>query len=160
MIQYSKTFALHVQTSWNQAHAPHLVKSFPKTPRTRSEASPFGGSHNYKTKQNKTNQTTFVDRWSHNFRLGTCISVKKGISCIMESQFSSRCMHFCEERLSIICTHTTSDVIYMFRQVGVKRFDAQILHQCGVSFLGAKPAIKKQKEIQVLECSSMTCKHK
>ncbi len=113
-----------------------------------------------KTKQNKTNQTTFVDRWSHNFRLGTCISVKKGISCIMESQFSSRCMHFCEERLSIICTHTTSDVIYMFRQVGVKRFDAQILHQCGVSFLGAEPAIKKQKEIQVLECSSVTCKHK
>jgi hypothetical protein len=33
-----------------------LVKSFPKTPRTRSEASLlFGGSHNYNTKQNKTN---------------------------------------------------------------------------------------------------------
>ncbi len=40
-----------VQTSWNQAHAPLLVESFPKTPRTRSEASPFGGSRNYKTKQ-------------------------------------------------------------------------------------------------------------
>jgi len=39
---------------WNQAHAPLLlVKSFPKTPRTQSEASRFGGTHNYKTKQNK-----------------------------------------------------------------------------------------------------------
>jgi hypothetical protein len=43
IIQYSKTFALQVQTSWNQAHAPLLVESFPKTPKT--------GSHNYKTKQ-------------------------------------------------------------------------------------------------------------
>jgi hypothetical protein len=34
---------------------PLLVESFPKTPRTRSEASRFGGTHNYKTKQNKTN---------------------------------------------------------------------------------------------------------
>jgi len=32
-----------------------LVESFPKTPRTLFEASQFGGSHNYKTKQNKTN---------------------------------------------------------------------------------------------------------
>jgi hypothetical protein len=30
IIQYSRTFALQVQTSWNQAHAP-LVESFPKT---------------------------------------------------------------------------------------------------------------------------------
>jgi hypothetical protein len=43
IIQYSKTFALQVQTSWNQAHAPLLVKSFSKTPKT--------GFHNYKTKQ-------------------------------------------------------------------------------------------------------------
>ncbi len=49
IIQYSITFALWVQTSWNQAHAPLLEKSFPKTPRTRPEASQFGGSHNYKT---------------------------------------------------------------------------------------------------------------
>jgi hypothetical protein len=34
IIQYSRTFALQVQMSWNQAHAPLLVKSFPKTPRT------------------------------------------------------------------------------------------------------------------------------
>jgi hypothetical protein len=52
-IQYSRTFASQVQTSWNQSHAPLLVKSFPKRPRTQSEAS--CGSHNYKTKQNKTN---------------------------------------------------------------------------------------------------------
>jgi hypothetical protein len=39
--------------SWNKAHAPLLVKSFPKTPRTQSEASQISGSHNYKTKQNK-----------------------------------------------------------------------------------------------------------
>ncbi len=29
MIQYSRTFALQVQTPWNQAHAPLLVESFP-----------------------------------------------------------------------------------------------------------------------------------
>jgi len=48
-------FALLVQMSWNQAHAFLLVESFPKTPRTQAEASRFGGSHNYKTKQ-----TTFL----------------------------------------------------------------------------------------------------
>ncbi len=45
------TFAPQVQMSWNQAQAPLLVQSFPKTPRTQCEASQFGGSHNYKTKQ-------------------------------------------------------------------------------------------------------------
>ncbi len=55
IIQYSRTFVRQVQTSWNQAHAPLLVESFPKTPRTWSEASQFGGSHNYKRKQ-----TTFL----------------------------------------------------------------------------------------------------
>jgi len=38
-------------------YAPLLVESFPKTPRTRSEAFRFVGSHNYKTKQ-----TTFLHR--------------------------------------------------------------------------------------------------
>jgi hypothetical protein len=33
IIQYSRTFAPQVQTSWNQAHAPLLVESFPKTSR-------------------------------------------------------------------------------------------------------------------------------
>jgi hypothetical protein len=61
IIQYSRTFALQVQTSsWNQAHAPILVESFPKTPRTRSEAFWFSASHNYKTKQNKL--PSFIDR--------------------------------------------------------------------------------------------------
>ncbi len=58
IIQYSRTFAPQVQTPWNQAHAPLLVESFPKTPRMQSEASQFGGSHKYK--QNK--QTTFLHR--------------------------------------------------------------------------------------------------
>jgi len=49
IIQYSRTFAPQVQTSWNQAHAPLLVKSFPKAPRTQSEASWFGETHSYKT---------------------------------------------------------------------------------------------------------------
>ncbi len=51
IIQYSRTFAPQVQTSWNQADAPLLPESFPKRPRTRSEASRFSGSRNYKTKQ-------------------------------------------------------------------------------------------------------------
>ncbi len=44
IIQYPRTFAPQVLTSWNQAHAP-LLEGFPKTPRTWSEASEFGGSH-------------------------------------------------------------------------------------------------------------------
>jgi hypothetical protein len=34
IIQYSRNFAPQLQMSWNQAHAPLLVESFPKTPRT------------------------------------------------------------------------------------------------------------------------------
>jgi hypothetical protein len=37
---------------WNQAHAPLLVESFQKEPKTWSQTSQFGGSHKYK--QNKT----------------------------------------------------------------------------------------------------------
>jgi hypothetical protein len=51
------TFAPQVQKchGTKQAHATLLInKSFPNTPRTRSEASLFGGSHI--TKQNKTKQ--------------------------------------------------------------------------------------------------------
>jgi hypothetical protein len=61
IIHYSRTFALQVQMPWNQAHAPVLVKSFPKTPRTQAEASQLGGSHNYKTKQNKL--PSFINGW-------------------------------------------------------------------------------------------------
>jgi hypothetical protein len=50
--------------SWNQAHALLLVKSFGKTPRTRSEASCFSGSHNYNTKQNKNKLPSFIHRYS------------------------------------------------------------------------------------------------
>jgi hypothetical protein len=70
IIQYSRTFAPQVQTSWNetkpmhpslsrafQRHKEHNLKSFPKTRRTQSEASQFCESHNYKTKQ-----TTFLHR--------------------------------------------------------------------------------------------------
>jgi hypothetical protein len=39
---------------------PSLSKAFSKIPRTRSEASSFGGSHNNKTKQNKL--PSFIDR--------------------------------------------------------------------------------------------------
>jgi hypothetical protein len=57
IIQYSRAFAPEVQMPWNQAHAPLLMESFSKTPRTQSEAAWFGGSHTYKTKQ-----TTFLHR--------------------------------------------------------------------------------------------------
>jgi hypothetical protein len=63
IIQYSRTLPQQVQKSWNQAHAPLLIESFPKTPRTQSEASQICGSHNYKTKQNKTNYLSFIDRY-------------------------------------------------------------------------------------------------
>jgi len=44
----------------SQAHAPLLLKSFPKTPRTWCEASWFNGSPIYNTKQNKLH--SFIDR--------------------------------------------------------------------------------------------------
>ncbi len=48
---HSRTSTLQVQMPWNQADAPLLLESFPKRRRTWSEASQFGGSHKYKTKQ-------------------------------------------------------------------------------------------------------------
>jgi len=59
IIQYSRTFAWQFLMSWNQAHAPLLTETFPKTPRTQSEASRLSGSHNYETKQ-----TTFITKLS------------------------------------------------------------------------------------------------
>jgi hypothetical protein len=44
---------VEVQIAWNQADAPLLLESFLKRPRMRFEASQFGGSHKYKTKQKK-----------------------------------------------------------------------------------------------------------
>ncbi len=55
IIQYWKTFAPQVQTPWNQAHASLLVESFPKRPRTWSEASWFDGS--------QTKLPSFIDRF-------------------------------------------------------------------------------------------------
>jgi hypothetical protein len=45
IIQYSRAFAPQVQTSWNQADAPLLVESFPKTPKVMesSRCTPPGG---------------------------------------------------------------------------------------------------------------------
>jgi hypothetical protein len=66
-MQYSRTFVRQVQTSWIQAHAhtflsrafqrhrEHNLKHHLKHPG-------FGGPHNYKSKQNKTKQTTFLHR--------------------------------------------------------------------------------------------------
>jgi hypothetical protein len=51
IIQYSRTFASQVQTSWNQANAPLPLKRYPKRPRTQYEAFWFAGSHKHKRKQ-------------------------------------------------------------------------------------------------------------
>jgi len=59
IIQYSRTFALQVQMSWNQAHASLLVESFPKTPRTRSEAFQVGWIF---INTNKTNKQPLLQR--------------------------------------------------------------------------------------------------
>jgi len=72
-IQYSRTFAPQVQTSWNQANAPHLLESFPKRPRMRSEASWFGGSHKYKT--NKL--PCFIDRYQPHVFAKTKSQIKR-----------------------------------------------------------------------------------
>jgi hypothetical protein len=63
IIQYSRTFAPRV-TSPNvmEPSPPFLDKRFPKTLRTWSEASWFGGSHN--KKQNKL--PSFIDRYAAN----------------------------------------------------------------------------------------------
>ncbi len=92
IIQYSRSFAPQVQTSWNQAHAP-LLESFPKTPRSRSEASQFGESHKYKT--NKL--PCFIDRflvswvWSvYNIVQVIGFQVIKIWSCLTESLWNRR----------------------------------------------------------------------
>jgi len=77
IIQYSRTFALQIQTSWNQAHAPLLVENFPKTPRTWSEASWFDGSHNYKTKQKKL--PFLIYRYAH--VIGSFLSIFNFLKC-------------------------------------------------------------------------------
>jgi hypothetical protein len=41
--------SFNIQELLHQAYAPLLIESFQKTPRTRSEASWFHESHNYKT---------------------------------------------------------------------------------------------------------------
>jgi hypothetical protein len=51
IIQCSRTTTQQVEMAWNQTDASLLLKSFPNRPRTQSEASQFGGSHKYKTKQ-------------------------------------------------------------------------------------------------------------
>jgi hypothetical protein len=47
------------------SHAPLLIESFSKTPKTCTEASTFSGFHNYNTIQNKTKQNklrpSFID---------------------------------------------------------------------------------------------------
>jgi hypothetical protein len=71
IIQYSRTFALRVvlalrvQTSWNQAHAPLLVKELSKDTKNTIWSIRFGGSHNYNTKQNKL--PSFIDRLEARF---------------------------------------------------------------------------------------------
>jgi hypothetical protein len=79
IIQYSRTFAhkskchrtkpMHLPPPFPsiafQRHQEHNLKhpSFPKTPRTQSEAFEFRGSHKYK--QNK--QPSFIDRQSESY---------------------------------------------------------------------------------------------
>ncbi len=57
-IQYSRTSTPQIETIWNQADAPLLVESFPKTSRMQSEMPQFGRSHNEK----QTKQTKFLHR--------------------------------------------------------------------------------------------------
>jgi len=58
IIQYSKTSTPQVQTPWNQADAPLLLKRDQECNLQQpSEATQFGGSHKYK--QNKINKLPF-----------------------------------------------------------------------------------------------------
>jgi len=68
IIQYSRTFALQVQTSWNQAHAPLLFESFPKT-RSGDNLKQAGLVDLIITKQNKkiTNFSIYFLLKSHPF---------------------------------------------------------------------------------------------
>jgi hypothetical protein len=61
IIQYSRTFTPQVQTSWNQADEPLVLESFPKRPRTQSEASWFRVDLIDTNTTNK--QPSFIDRW-------------------------------------------------------------------------------------------------
>ncbi len=75
-------FAPWVQMSWNQSPMnPLLVKSLPKTPKSQSEAPRFGGSHNYKIKQNKL--PSFIEWLDIDF-----FKKKLGEQCFICDEFS------------------------------------------------------------------------
>jgi hypothetical protein len=102
IFQYLRTFASQVQTSWNRAHAPLLVKSFLKILGTWSEASWFGGSHNYKRKENKL--PSFIDRCQNlEYIFGATFMVK-------------------------LILHPTKKVIWLFHSLQVICFLPTIIH--------------------------------
>ncbi len=76
-IQYSRTSTPQIETIWNQANAPLLVKSLPKTSRMQSEMPQFGRSHNEKqTKQTKFLHTKMACRfwqaWKARVKIWKC----------------------------------------------------------------------------------------
>jgi hypothetical protein len=58
MLDYLNDTLKGTLCSISSMHGPLLAESFPKMPTTQCEASQFGGSYNYKTKQ-----TTFLHRY-------------------------------------------------------------------------------------------------
>ncbi len=54
-LKISRTFAPQVQTAWEPSPCTPRCWEFSKDTITRSKASRLSGSHNYKTKQKKTN---------------------------------------------------------------------------------------------------------
>jgi len=91
---------------WNQPDAPLLLESFPKRPRTQSEASSFGG---HKYKQNKTNKLpSFIDRsfTSNLFQVSrflfTCGRYCSSVELVPEVHWDDPCCSNYQE-LQVIC---------------------------------------------------------
>jgi hypothetical protein len=83
-----------------------LLESFPKKPRTRSEASWFGGSHKYKTKTNFLRH--FFPLYSHKQKfLKNPLSPIPIHTCACEYEIGDTGSHF---RVSGFCWSTSSRV--------------------------------------------------
>jgi hypothetical protein len=84
---FTNFFAPQVQVSWNQSPCTHplIIESFPKTPRTQSEASWFSESHNYKTEQSKL--PSFIDK---------CVMGQQGRSVVGKTISCWKCVNSCD----------------------------------------------------------------
>jgi hypothetical protein len=97
---FSEEITQYSRTSPPQAHAPLLVESIPRRPRTRSEASRFGGSHKLQKKlppfKNRFAMVVIGCLLSHSFRtvILAWISIFVIFAVCSQQPWTSHVCHF------------------------------------------------------------------